>query len=353
MIGSSRTSSSLFILILGLILCLIISCSSSANSTATSTPLPTPTPEKMDCTILPYPTDVKETMAAFLDEFAHVVGSDDAPVTILMLTDFQCPGCKVLADSIAVIRAAHPSEVRLIVRYLPDGRYDKSILALQAAEAAHLQDRFWEMYFLLFDRQGDWYSLDPTEFPTWILNQAVSLGLDAARFETDFNGEEVTSRVQQAIGQSASLGLLPPILYINNITPYNGMADVTSLDQTVRLAILEQMKFHTCPDWNVDPSHQYIVRMQTSRGEVALQLYPEKALLAVNNFIFLIHQGWYDNSPIHSVEPGFVLQAGDPSGTGYGNPGYYFPTEYASGLSFNKSGLLAMANAGNGTNGRC
>ena len=351
MIRSPHARSSLFVPLLGLILCLLGSCTSPASSTAIPNPPPTPSPGKMECTILPYPADVKETMAAFLDEFAHVAGSEEAPVTMLVLTDFQCPGCKVLADAISWVQAAHPSDIRLIVRYLPDGRYDKSILAMQASEAAHLQDKFWEMYFLLFDKQTDWYSLDPTEFPAWVFEQAVSLGLDTARFETDFEGEEVTLRVQQAIWQSTSLGLLPPILFINNNTPYSGMADISSLDQTVRLALLELMKFHTCPDWSVDPSHQYIVRMQTSRGEVTLQLYPEKAPLAVNNFIFLIQQGWYDNSPFHSVEPGFVIQAGDPSETGYANPGYYFPTEYAAGLSFNRAGILAMANAGIGTNG--
>jgi cyclophilin family peptidyl-prolyl cis-trans isomerase/protein-disulfide isomerase len=351
MIGTSESRSSMFIPLLGLILCLFASCTSPTGASTTSAPIPTPTPGKMECTILPYPADVKETMAAFLDEFAHVAGSEEAPVTILMLTDFQCPGCKVLADSISVVQAAHSSELRLIVRYLPDGRYDKSTLAMQAAEAAHLQGRFWEMYTFLFDTQAEWYSMDPADFPGWLHEQASALSLDMVKFDTDFIGEEVTSRVQQASQDSASLGLLPPILFINSNSPYNGMADVTSLDMTVRLALLEQVKFHTCPDWSVDPTHQYIVRMQTSLGEVALQLYPEKAPLAVNNFIYLIRQGWYDNSPFHSVEPGFVIQTGDPSGTGYGNPGYYFPTELAPGLSFSKAGMLAMANAGSGTNG--
>ena len=350
MTRSSLFTSPRYILLVGMILCLLSSCT-TPTGTPTSTPLPTPTPEKMECTILPYPADVRETMTAFLDEFSHVTGSESAPVTLLLLTDFQCPGCKVLADSIKVVQAAHPSDLRLIVRYLPDGRFDKSTLAMQAAEAAHLQGQFWSMYFLLFDTQAEWYSLDHVEFSTWLHEKASSLGLDVTRFDADLIGEEVISRVQRASESSASMGLQPPILFINNNSPYSGMADVTSLDRTVRLALLEQSKFHTCPDWSIDLTHQYVVRMQTSRGEVALQLFPEKAPLAVNNFIYLIRQGWYDNSPIHFVEPGFVIQAGDPSGTGFGNPGYYFPTEFAPGLSFTRAGMLAMANAGSGTNG--
>ncbi len=193
-------------------------------------------------------------MSAFVDDFAHVAGPETAPVTMLLLTDFQCPGCKLLADSIAWIQAAHPADIRLIVRYLPDGRYDKSVPAMQAAEAAHLQGKFWEMYTFLFDTQVEWYGLAPVDFPAWILSRVPSLGIDADRFESDFLGEEVAIRVQQAVEQSASLGLQPPILYINDVSPYSGMADVSSLDQTVRLAVLEQEKFHTCPDWSVDPS---------------------------------------------------------------------------------------------------
>jgi len=337
--------------VLMLILILLVSCAPSPGASITPVSLPTPTPGKMECTILPYPVDVKETMSAFLDDFAHVGGPETAPVTMLLLTDFQCPGCKLLADSIAWIQAARPADIRLIVRYLPDARYDKSIPAMQAAEAAYLQGKFWEMYSFLFDTQVEWYGLAPSDFPAWILSRVAALGIDAGRFESDFLGEEVAIRVQQAVEQSATLGLQPPILYINDVSPYSGMADVSSLDQTVRLAVLEQEKFHTCPDWSVDPSHQYTVRMQTSRGEVALLLYPEKAPLAVNNFLYLVQQDWYDNSPFHSVEPGFVIQAGDPSGTGFGNPGYYFPTELAPGLFFDRAGLLAMANAGAGTNG--
>jgi cyclophilin family peptidyl-prolyl cis-trans isomerase len=71
----------------------------------------------------------------------------------------------------------------------------------------------------------------------------------------------------------------------------------------------------------------------------------------VNNFIFLARSGWYDLISFHSVQPGFVIQSGDPSGTGYGNPGYYFSTETASGLSFDRAGMVAMSNVGADTNG--
>ena len=110
-------------------------------------------------------------------------------------------------------------------------------------------------------------------------------------------------------------------------------------------------KYHTCPPWVIDPTHQYVITMSTDRGEVVVQLYPEKAPLAVNNFVFLARSGWYDGITFHQVNAGFVIQSGDPSGTGYGNPGYYFPSEVAPGLTFEHPGMLAMSNAGTDTNG--
>ena len=81
-----------------------------------------------------------------------------------------------------------------------------------------------------------------------------------------------------------------------------------------------------------------------------MQLFPDKAPLAVNSFVFLARQGWFDGVTFHRVIPGFIAQAGDPSGTGRGNPGYFFNNEI-SDLKFDKPGMLAMANSGPDTNG--
>jgi len=70
----------------------------------------------------------------------------------------------------------------------------------------------------------------------------------------------------------------------------------------------------------------------------------------VNNFIFLARDGWYDNVMFHRVLPGFVAQTGDPTGTGYGGPGFLYVNE-SSDLKFDKPGVLAMANSGMDTNG--
>lgn len=336
------------------VLCLLLlaACASPAPLPPAATAIPTTTPEFMPCTILPYSTaDIQASMSAFVDEYAHTAGPETAAVTLLVFTDFQCPGCAVLADSLERVRAAHPEEVRLIVRYLPDARFDKSVLAMQAAEAAHQQGKFWEMYHLLFTKQSEWYNMEPDAFPAWAREQAAGLGLDAAQFETDFSGETVAARLAQSLQAASAVAFYPPLLFINNTEPYSGLADAASLDMMVRLAILEGRKFHACPPWSIAPFRQYVVTLHTARGDAVLQLFPEKAPLAVNNFVFLARSGWYDNVPFYRVEPGFVAQTGDPSGTGYGHPGYYFATEAAAGLTFDRPGLVGMANAGVGTNG--
>ena len=120
-----------------LLLAACVSPQPPSGTTTLPSPSPSATPTAMPCTILPYATDVTATMSAFIDEYAHVIDAADTRVTMLVFTDFQCPGCALLAESLARVQAAHAEQVRVIVRYLPDGRYDKSLLAIQAVEAAH------------------------------------------------------------------------------------------------------------------------------------------------------------------------------------------------------------------------
>jgi cyclophilin family peptidyl-prolyl cis-trans isomerase len=113
---------------------------------------------------------------------------------------------------------------------------------------------------------------------------------------------------------------------------------------------LGKKQFTECPPFDVDPKKQYIATLHTEKGDIVIQLFADKAPLAVNSFIFLARQGWFDGVTFHRVIPGFVAQAGDPSGTGNGNPGYFFKNEI-SDLKFDKPGMVGMANSGADTNG--
>ena len=105
------------------------------------------------------------------------------------------------------------------------------------------------------------------------------------------------------------------------------------------------------PPMTIDQDRQHLATVQMAKGgEFVIQLYAAKAPMTVNNFIFLARQGYYDGVTFHRVLEGFMAQGGDPTGTGGGGPGYEFPNE-DSDLQFDRTGVVAMANAGRDTNG--
>jgi cyclophilin family peptidyl-prolyl cis-trans isomerase len=105
------------------------------------------------------------------------------------------------------------------------------------------------------------------------------------------------------------------------------------------------------PEMMIDPEAIYLATLETEKGDIVIQLFADIAPIAVNNFIFLAEEGYYDGTTFHRVLEGFMAQGGDPTGTGTGGPGYVFQDEFAPGVGFDQAGLLAMANAGPGTNG--
>ncbi len=101
----------------------------------------------------------------------------------------------------------------------------------------------------------------------------------------------------------------------------------------------------------IDPSKDYQAIIQTEKGDIRLQLFAAEAPQTVNNFVYLANQGYYDDTTFHRVLEDFMAQAGDPLGLGFGGPGYTFADEVDNDLTFDRRGLLAMANGGPNTNG--
>ena len=105
------------------------------------------------------------------------------------------------------------------------------------------------------------------------------------------------------------------------------------------------------PTGALDTSKQYNARFHTQRGEFSVELFADDAPLTVENFVNLARSGFYDGTTFHRVIPGFMAQAGDPTGTGRGGPGYQFGDEFSPRRRHDAAGVLSMANAGAGTNG--
>jgi len=105
------------------------------------------------------------------------------------------------------------------------------------------------------------------------------------------------------------------------------------------------------PEMQIDPEKVYLVTMETERGTIELELYPQHAPQTVNNFVFLAGEGFYDGLTFHRVIPNFMIQGGDPTGTGRGGPGYRFADELRGNPLTHGRGALSLANAGPNTNG--
>jgi peptidyl-prolyl cis-trans isomerase B (cyclophilin B) len=110
-------------------------------------------------------------------------------------------------------------------------------------------------------------------------------------------------------------------------------------------------QWKTAPQMEIDPKKKYTVTMTTDRGVITISLAPEHAPITVNNFVFLTRQGFYDGVLFHRVIANFMIQGGDPTGTGMGGPGYKFEDETRNNPLKHDAGVLSMANAGPGTNG--
>lgn len=105
------------------------------------------------------------------------------------------------------------------------------------------------------------------------------------------------------------------------------------------------------PPMAIDPKKTYRATIQTDRGDITLELYPQHAPKTVNNFVFLAREGFYDGVAFHRVIADFVIQGGDPTGTGRGGPGYRFEDEVKNNPLRHETGVISMANAGPNTNG--
>jgi cyclophilin family peptidyl-prolyl cis-trans isomerase len=110
------------------------------------------------------------------------------------------------------------------------------------------------------------------------------------------------------------------------------------------------MQWATAPNMVIDPAKTYTATITTNRGVVTVDLYASAAPTTVNNFVCLAESGYYDFVLFHRVINGFMIQTGDPTGTGSGGPGYQFADELNNGYGY-EIGTLAMANSGPNTNG--
>jgi len=252
-----------------------------------------------------------------------------------------------------------PNDFRFVYRHYPligtpeSPFHDKAALAAQAAEAAGMQGMFWEMHDVLFNQQSDWTALSVADFQQWLITQAGELNLDVDQFTTDLTSTKLVDFAQQAWddGNKMNLSGTPTLITNDEAWPSGVAMNSANISIVIKLTLIEDRQFTQCPTMAIDVTKQYVATLHTEKGDIVIELFADKAPLAVNSFIFLARNGWFDGITFHRVMPGFVAQAGDPTGTGYATPGYAFKNEISPGLKFDGPGVVGMANAGADSNG--
>jgi cyclophilin family peptidyl-prolyl cis-trans isomerase/protein-disulfide isomerase len=319
---------------------------------------PATAPVASNCTVVTSALSTLDPTQAATDSLFKPVSKDDwitgpenAAVTLIEYSDFQCPYCAALATVLDQILMEYPQDVQVVFRYFPNPLHDKAMLSAQAAEAAGMQGKFWEMSDLLFNQQSTWALMTPADFETWVNGKATDLKLDLNRFKTDMNSDGVINKLTVALNEDESLSIPGTPFILLNGKIWQGPRDLDSLETAINLLLLEKKQVIGCPPMTIDVTKQYLAHLVTDKGEIVIQLFPDKAPFTVNSFVYLARRGWYDGVTFHWVVSDQIAQTGDPSGTGYGGPGYAFKDEISPDLKFDKAGVVGMANAGPGSNG--
>ena len=304
----------------------------------------------MVCTIVPpLFSELTAEQEAQLAVFPAVMEDDwtkgpaDAIITVIEYTDFQCPYCSMAYEEFEKLMEMYPNDVRLVYRSLPlVGLHPNATVAAQAAEAAGEQDMFWEMYAALFSNQSEWSNLSAEDFMTWLNAEAETLGLDVERFSEDTVSEDIQNKIQGEIEYANSIGLgSTPTVLINGRPISNWYA--SGIKPIVEVVKVEDSLMKECPPWVIDVEKTYTATIKTKNGDMTLELYPKEAPLAVNSFVYLAREGFYDGVTFHRVYHNFMAQSGDPTGTGWSGAGYQYREEVVDNLTFDEAYMVGVA----------
>jgi cyclophilin family peptidyl-prolyl cis-trans isomerase/protein-disulfide isomerase len=270
-------------------------------------------------------------------------GPEDAIITIIEYTEFQCPYCAMAYQELEKLMDMYPEDVRLVYRPYPlISIHPNSQLAAQAAEAAGLQGKFWEMYSNLFDKQSEWIDLTAEEFLTWLAAEATTLGLDEAQFSQDTVSDAVREKIQSSMDYGASIGMNSvPTVLINGRPISNWYA--SGIKPIIEVVKIEDSLMKECPPWVIDVEKTYTATIKTEKGDLVVELFPKEAPLAVNSFVYLAREGFYDGVTFHRVYHDFMAQTGDPTGTGWSGAGYQYREEIVPELTFDEPYMVGVA----------
>jgi hypothetical protein len=202
---------------------------------------------------------------------------------------------------------------------------------------------------LAFERDV-WATLSPEGFGEWLEEEAVLLDLDLVAFKDDLDRGRFAALMVDAFQEAGAAGIPGvPMIFLNSV-PLRISPTAIDLEFAVRVELLIR-SYPEPRDIQLDPALGYTAVLEMEGGDVVIQLLPDAAPQAVASFVSLASQGWFDGMEMHRVEPGVLVESGDPSGTGFGDPGYHLPDEIDPRLGFDREGMVALDSSGPGTGG--
>ena len=184
-----------------------------------------------------------------------------------------------------------------------------------------------------------------------MIDLADELGLEGSGFRADLDNGRYAAFMLASYEDALASGLPgPPVLFLNSLL-FRVPPTRENLEAAVRLEILASQSFAERPAQTIREGADYFATLIMDEGEIVIQLLPESAPMAVNSFVFLARQDWFDGTAIYLVVPSGWVEAGDPSGTGLGDAGYHLPDEIDPTRTFDEPGVVALASVGPDTGG--
>jgi len=288
-------------------------------------------------------------------------------VTFMEYSELQCPFCAQFEPIIVAFQQQYPEDVRIVFRHRPfvETFHDKSILGAQALEAAGKQGKFNEFKNFMFERQAKnpnnpavadlpdgefWAGVSPDQFDEWMAERVPDLGIDAVQFLEDMFSAEIIEKIKQKMDEADSLGISgTPTLLINGSLWPEQQRSVELFSIYTELILGQEKEYDACPPTVIDESKEYSAVITTTKGDIEVDLFADQAPYAVNSFVFLAREGWYDNIGLFVTDE--FAMSGDPTETGFGGSGYIFLDENKEDLNFNEAGMLSTyARLGPGLN---
>ncbi len=304
----------------------------------------------MSCTLVgPLFAELTEEQKAQLAIFPEVSGDDwtkgpeDAILTVMEYTDFFCPYCGMAYAELETLIEKYPDDVRLVYRPLPlDSLHPTAPLAAYAAESAGMQGKFWEMYDAIFLNREVLSSLTAEEFTEWLKTTAADIGMDVDQFAADIASEDVINKITTAQQTMFEAGVSSTPTVLVNGRPV-GNWQSAYLSNLIEVMKAEKDMVTECPPFVIDQDKEYTATITTEKGELVLELYPEAAPLAVNSFVYLAREGFYNDVTFHRVYHNFMAQTGDPTGTGWSGAGYQYREEIVPELTYDEAYMVGVA----------